>query len=164
MPILIQYATIELIPSYHATLDLVARERVYLGMVEAFPLEKVHKFQSDLIARNGPVYYVVEDARVVGWCDVFPEENPSMRHRGCLGMGLLSQFRGRGLGSQLVSSVLDHAKRFGLEKIELNVFTSNVAAIALYKKFGFETEGLIRKFRKLEDHYFDALVMGKMLI
>ncbi len=157
------YANEIYFPSFHETLSAVAKERVYIEMIEAPPLEKVSKFQSDLIGKNGPVYYALSGDRVIGWCDVFPEENPRQSHRGSLGMGLLPEYRGQGLGSKLLSSVLDHAKRFGLEKVELNVYTSNLPAIALYKKFVFEEEGLIKKYRKLDGQYFDCLAMGKFL-
>lgn len=149
--------------SFHDALATVAHERVYIEMIEAPPLEKVASFQSGLISKNGPVYYAVNNDRVVGWCDVFPEDNPRQNHRGGLGMGLLPEHRGQGLGSKLLSSVLDHAKKFGLEKVELHVYTSNISAVALYKKFGFEQEGLIKKYRKLDGQYFDCLAMGKFL-
>jgi RimJ/RimL family protein N-acetyltransferase len=149
--------------SFHEALSIVAKERIYIEMIEAPPLEKVSSFQKSLISKDGPVYYAINNDQVVGWCDVFPEENPRQNHRGGLGMGLLPEFRGQGLGSKLLSSVLDHSKRFGLEKVELNVYTSNTAAVALYKKFGFEQEGLIKKYRKLDGQYFDCLAMGKFL-
>lgn len=151
------------IPSYHVALSTVASERVYIEMIESPPLEKVISFQRGLIARNGPVYYAINNDRVVGWCDVFPIENPRQSHRGGLGMGLIPEFRGQGLGSKLLKAVLDHAKNFGLEKVELNVYTSNSPAVALYRKFGFEQEGLIKKYRKLDGQYFDCLVMAKYL-
>jgi putative acetyltransferase len=78
-------------------------------------------------------------------------------------MGILPEFRGKGIGSKLLQKVIEHSVTFGLEKIELNVYTSNVSAIGLYKKFGFEQEGLIRKYRKLDGRYFDCLAMGKFL-
>lgn len=149
--------------SFHEALSLVAAERVYIEMIEAPPLEKVIGFQKELIAKNGPVYYAICDNRVVGWCDIFPMGNPRLSHRGGLGMGLLSEFRGQGLGSKLLTFVLAHAKKFGLEKVELQVYTSNTVAMALYKKFGFEQEGLIKKYRKLDGQYFDCLSMAKFL-
>ncbi len=157
------YAKSELIPSFYEALAAVARERVYIEMIEAPPLEKVTKFQTEHIGKNGPVYYAVDNGKVVGWCDVFPEENPRQKHRGGLGMGLLPEYRGKGLGSKLLAAVLDHAKKFGLEKVELHVYTTNQPAVALYKKFGFEQEGLIKKYRKLDGQYFDCLAMGKFL-
>lgn len=149
--------------SFHQALSFVANERVYIEMIEAPPLESVSSFQNSLITKNSPVYYAVNNENVVGWCDVCPLQNPRQSHRGYLGMGLIPEFRGQGLGSKLLSSVLDHAKKSGLEKVELHVYTSNLPAIALYKKFGFEQEGLIKKYRKLDGQYFDSLAMGKML-
>lgn len=163
MEIEIVYPSEKYFASFHEALSSVARERVYIEMIEAPPLEKVSGFQKGLISKNGPVYYAIQNNRVVGWCDVFPEENPRQSHRGGLGMGLLPEFRGKGVGSKLLKAVLDHAKKFGLEKVELNVYTTNEPAIALYKKFGFEQEGLIRKYRKLDGKYFDCLAMGKFL-
>ncbi len=149
--------------SYHETLSIVAKERIYIEMIEAPTLERVSSYQSGLISKNGPVYYALDDEKVVGWCDIFPEENPRQKHRGSLGMGLLPEYRGIGIGSKLLSSVLGQAKEFGLEKVELQVFTTNISAIALYKKFGFVEEGLIKKYRKLDGQYFDSLTMAKFL-
>lgn len=117
--------------SFHDALSTVAKERVYIEMIEAPPLEKVSSFQSSLISKNGPVYYAINNDRVVGWCDVFPEENPRQNHRGGLGMGLLPEFRGRGLGSKLLSSVLEHAKKFGLEKLN-STFTPRTPLLWLF--------------------------------
>ena len=158
------YANVKYFESFHATLSFVAKERVFIEMVTAPPLKNVAEFQHGLISKNGPAYYAIDDERVVGWCDVFPEDNPRQNHRGSLGMGLLPEFRGQGLGTQLLKSTLSHAKAFGLEKVELNVYTSNLAAIKLYKKIGFTQEGLIKKYRKLDGVYYDSIMMAIELI
>lgn len=116
-----------------------------------------------LISQNGPVFYATDGEKVVGWCDVFPEENPRHSHRGSLGMGVLQNYRGQKIGTRLLDAVLKKAKGFGLEKIELNVYSSNKIAIELYKKFAFTEEGLIRRYRMLEGQSFDAVVMAKFL-
>ncbi len=163
MSIEILYPTESLFRSFYEALTAVARERIYIEMIEPPPLERVMQFQRDLVSKNGPVYYAVEAERVVGWCDIFPEENPRQSHRGSLGMGCLPGYRGRGIGARLLEAVLKHAKTFGLEKVELHVYTSNESAIKLYEKFGFTKEGLIRRYRKLDGIYFDCLAMGKFL-
>lgn len=163
MDVQILYPTKELIPSFYRCLELVAAERIYIEMLTPPPLQDVAEFQLGLTSRNGAVYYAVINERVVGWCDVFPEENPRQSHRGSLGMGLLPDFRGKGIGYSLVTQVLNHAKKQGLEKVELNVYTTNTAAIALYRKAGFVEEGLIKKYRKLDGVYFDCLNMAKFL-
>lgn len=157
------YARVDLIPSFYECLKLVASERIYIEMIVPPPFEKVAGFQSDLIKKLGPVYYAISNKKVIGWCDVFPLKNPRQNHRGGLGMGLLPDFRGKGIGSTLLTKTLDKAKSFGLEKVELNVYTTNTHAIALYKKQGFIEEGFIKNYRKLDGMYFDCLCMGKFL-
>jgi RimJ/RimL family protein N-acetyltransferase len=159
----IVYANEKFFASFRETLDIVARERIYIEMIEAPPLEKVAEFHRKLIAQGGPAYFAVAGDRVVGWCDAFPERDFKHKHRSCLGMGIVPEFRGKGLGAKLMTAVLDHATRTGVEKMELKVNTANTRAIALYKKFGFEQEGLIKKYRKVDGRYFDCMLMGKAL-
>ncbi len=149
--------------SLYEALTAVARERIYIEMIEPPAFDKVCEFQRDLIKKNIPTYYAVHNKRVVGWCDVFPSDNPRQSHRGSLGMGILPEFRGQGIGTKLVDAVLRHAKVYGLEKVELNVYTSNKAAVALYKKCGFEEEGLIKQYRKLDGQIYDSLIMAKYM-
>ena len=152
---------------FHQCLDVVAREKIYIEMIEAKPFEEVAEFQRKLFSAQGPSYYAVErfaeGERVVGWCDIFPKDNPRQKHRGVLGMGLIPEFRGKGIGSRLMTQTLAHAKEFGLEKIELQVYTTNSAALALYKKFGFFEEGVVKHYRKLDGKYFDSISMAKFL-
>jgi RimJ/RimL family protein N-acetyltransferase len=157
------YARKELIPSYYECLKSVAAERTFIEQIEPFPLDQITRFQGGLIAKEGPVYYAVEDGRVVGWADIFPNENPRLKHRASLGMGILKEYRGKGLGTQLLSAVLKKAKEFGLEKVELTVYKSNSSAVALYEKAGFEHEGIIRAYRKLDGIIYDAHIMGLFL-
>jgi len=160
MSVEIVYARPELLESFWQTLDTVARERMYIEMTEAAPLEQITRFQTQMIAAQMPVYYALKDEKVIGWVDICPPGNPRLAHRGFLGMGLLPQARGLGLGQKLLETALEHArKKTALEKIELLVFTSNIAAIGLYRKLGFSEIGIIRHFRKLDGVYFDCLEM-----
>ena len=47
-------------------------------------------------------------------------------------------------------------------RIELIVFTDNAAAIALYRKFGFELEGTHRAYALRDGRYVDALAMARL--
>jgi len=87
MEIEIVYPSEKYFRSFHEALSSVARERIYIEMIEAPPLEKVSSFQSDLISKNAPVYFAINNERVVGWCDVCPMNNSRQNHRGGLGMG-----------------------------------------------------------------------------
>lgn len=155
----ISYASLNLIQSFHAAVDEVAHELIYLQMIEAPELEKLYKFQKKLIENNWPSFFALVDNEVVGWIDISPIANPRLAHRGVLGMGVRKNFRGQGIGKKLMELALTHSKKAGLEKIELNVYTSNTVAIELYKKFGFQQSGFISHFRKLNGEYFDCLFM-----
>lgn len=157
------YAEPQYFPSFHKALAAVAAEKIYIETVEVPELESVEKFQGKLIAVNAPVYYAIKDGQVVGWCDISIKDNPRMKHRGGLGMGLVDGYRGQGLGTQLLEAALKHAKEIGLEKVELAVYASNPAAIALYRKLGFFEEGCIKNYRKLDGQVFDALMMARYL-
>ena len=51
-------------------------------------------------------------------------------------------FRGLGLGTQLVSNVLEDGESQNLAGFTLEVRVSNQAAIGLYEKLGFKNEGI----------------------
>ncbi len=74
-------------------------------------------------------------------------------------LGLIKEFRGKVLGTELLSKTLAHAKSIGLEKIELSVYSENDAAIKLYKKCGFREIGFVKNYRKLNGRYFDCIEM-----
>ncbi|WP_404787334.1 GNAT family N-acetyltransferase [Altericista sp. CCNU0014] len=149
--------------SFNRTLNTICAERRYLASVDGFSLEESRQFiESSLDA--GTIHQVAAvGSQIVGWCDIIPHSEAGFTHVGRLGMGLLRDYRGRSLGTKLLSACLERAQNAGLEKVELQVFADNKAAIALYKKFGFRQEGLRQKGRKLEGQYQDILLMALML-
>jgi len=149
------------VPSFHLALASVCQERRHLAMLVAPPPESVRAFVTANLARGTPQFVAVEGERVVGWCDTVPgEPNLGTAHIGRLGMGLLASHRGRGLGRRLAEATLQRARERGLQKIELEVFASNQAAIALYHKLGFVEEGRRRRGRMVDGASDDVVQMG----
>jgi ribosomal protein S18 acetylase RimI-like enzyme len=149
------------IPSFRETLDAVAREQKFLSFLEAPPLEQMRHFVLNNIKEGHPQFVVLVDEEIAGWCDVLPNFRRTVyAHWGTLGMGLLPKYRGQGIGRKLMQRALDAALAFGLTRIELTVRETNVNAIAFYKNFGFETEGLHRKAVCIEGRYENTLSMA----
>jgi RimJ/RimL family protein N-acetyltransferase len=149
------------IEGFHRALDIVARERRYLAFLEAPPIEATRAFVLGNIERGSPQFVAVSAAgEVVGWCDVTPLDRPSLAHRGVLGMGLLPQFRGQGIGTKLIQSALTAARAFGLHRVELTVREHNIGAMELYRKIGFTIEGTQRDAVLVDGVYEDLVCMA----
>lgn len=149
-------------PGFRACLDAVAREQRYLAQTEAPPLERVQAFVHEGLEKGASQFVALDGDRVVGWCDVFADWQPTIRHRGTLGMGVLAGWRGRGLGARLLAATLDDAHGKGLTRVELEVRVDNAAAIRLYEKTGFELEGRKRQAMRFDGIYFETLLMARI--
>src|SRR5262245_54295065 len=112
MPVEIVPVREEHIESFHAALDVVARERRYLTFLEAPPIELTRQFIGRSIANDHPHFVALQGDQVVGWCDVTPRDRPAIRHCGVLGIGVLPEWRGRGLGRQLMERALEASRAF----------------------------------------------------
>jgi RimJ/RimL family protein N-acetyltransferase len=144
----------EHISDFHAAVDVVAPERRYLAFLEAPPFEETRRFVLRNIEDGYPHFVALNAGTVVGWCDVLPNRYRVIySHCGTLGIGLLPEFRGKGIGRQLMRRTIDAAFAFGLTRIELTVRERNANAIALYKSLGFEIEGLHRNAVCIEGQY-----------
>jgi len=152
----------DLIESFHAALDVVCRERVYLAFLEAPPIEQAREFVVGNIVKGYPQLVALEGERVLGWCDVTPVQRPVMRHCGVLGMGLLPEWRGRGLGERLMRQTLEAARAFGFSRVELTVRAENARALALYRRVGFEVEGRKRRAVLIDGVFSDLVIMAQL--
>ena len=151
----------EHVEGFNAAVGVVARERRWIGLVDAVPVEASRAFVRSVHATGGVhLVAVTQGGEVVGWCDIDRSPREGFRHVGSLGMGLLPAWRGRGLGRRLMEAAIAAGWDAGLERIELEVFASNTRAFALYEKLGFVTEGVKRRSRKLDGEYDDNVLMA----
>ena len=146
--------------SFWACLDAVARERRFLALTQAPPLEEARTFIEDARAHGMIQYVAIADGRVVGWCDVLPGQWAGLQHAARLGMGVLAEWRGRGIGKRLLAATIEAARLAGLRRVELDVFSSNHPAIALYEQCGFEREGVKRRARLIDGVFDDNIMMA----
>lgn len=145
--------------SFHACLDAVCREKRYLAQLHAPPLEKVEGFVRDSVASGVAQFVALDGERVVGWADIFPGWAHALQHCGRLGMGLLPEHRGAGLGEALLRTCIAKAWANGLARIELEARADNHRAIRLYERVGFAHECLKPRALCFEGVYFDAVQM-----
>lgn len=141
-------------------LDVVAREKRYLAFTAAPPWESSRAFYEHIVANGLCQVVAVVDHEVVGWCDILPGAGQTRAHVGTLGIGLVPAARHRGIGARLMRAAIDGAWARGLTRIELSVRADNANAQALYKRLGFEPEGLRRRSVRVDGQYHDSLAMA----
>ena len=151
------------VDGFRAAVDAVARERRYLALLEAPPLEESRKFVAQNIGKGHPHYVALIAGQVVGWCDALPYWQPTRAHTAVLGLGVLAAYRGQGIGKALLHATLERARAAGLTRIELTVRENNQRVAALYERFGFVREGIQRNAIRVDGKYESLLAMALIL-
>jgi RimJ/RimL family protein N-acetyltransferase len=150
----------EHIDGFRRAVDSVARERRYLARFEVPPEADTRKYVLENIARHAPHFVAIADGRVVGWCDIARKPQTAFAHSGVLGMGVISDYRGRGVGRALLEATLRAAKASDLSRVELTVRLDNERARRLYEKCGFMVEGLCKRHMLVDGEFHDSYLMA----
>lgn len=105
------------------------------------------------------------DGQIVGLGSILAESNRRVSHIGELGISILKEYWGMGLGSVMMEEMLAWAEETEiLRRIELTVQVRNQRAVALYKRFGFTIEATIsRGARSDEGEFLDTYLMSIMI-
>jgi L-phenylalanine/L-methionine N-acetyltransferase len=111
-------------------------------------------------------YFLVAtiDGEVVGNLGLHEAgRSPRRRHVGSLGMSVRDDRQGRGVGSALMRAALELADGWiNYQRLELWVYTDNLPALALYRKFGFVIEGTCRAHAFRDGRYADTYAMARL--
>ena len=149
--------------SHLETINGVARERQYLSTNVGFSYEDIIVFYKYCEKENFPQFYVVdENVAAVGWCDIVTRKGFS-RRVGFIGVGLRPDYRGMGIGPQLMQRAMDDAFDKCFRVIKLDCRVSNKRAIGVYKKLGFRIVPLKRQVLELDGQRIPLLRMTKRL-
>ena len=109
--------------------------------------------------QNTMVFAAYRDGRIVGMAGFARESGLKDRHKGFIwGMFVQPEVQGQGVGKALLQALLSAAAEV-VEQVKLTVVADNAAAIALYRKLGFETYGLEQRALKTANRYFDEMLM-----
>ncbi|MGL5999609.1 MAG: GNAT family N-acetyltransferase [Pseudomonas proteolytica] len=105
----------------------------------------------------------VQAGEVIGSCTLEQYARSRQSHVGSIGMGVAVAWQGQGVGTRLLGAALEVADNWmNLHRVELTVYVDNEPAQALYRKFGFETEGRLRDYAVRDGVLVDALSMARL--
>lgn len=87
---------------------------------------------------RGGIFVAEEAGIVLGVACLEPDDDPKRRTRGwVMSVFMRPEARGRGIAVSLIRSVVAKARQCGMQELFLDVRSSNMAAIRVYKKVGF---------------------------
>jgi phosphinothricin acetyltransferase len=111
-----------------------------------------------------PVLVATEERAVLGWAGL-----SSYRPRDCYaGIAEFSIYldtaaRGRGLGRQLLTALVDVATDRGYWKLVSRIFPFNTASRALCRSCGFREVGTYEKHAQLDGHWLDVVIVERLI-
>lgn len=85
-------------------------------------------------------------------------------HVADLVLGVRQKYAGRGIGTALLRDVEAWAAGAGVHRLELTVMAHNHRAIGLYRRVGFDQEGIRRAAMRVTGTLVDELMMAKLLL
>ncbi|OCA85073.1 GNAT family N-acetyltransferase [Pseudobacillus wudalianchiensis] len=118
--------------------------------------------QADTENEKNLFLVAVANDRIVGFSRCEGNFLKRLAHKVEFGIGILQDYWGLSIGTNLLKESIAWADSSGITKITLQVLESNDKAIHLYKKFGFKVEGVLEHDKILSDGlYYNTVVMGR---
>ncbi|KAF5053431.1 Spermidine N(1)-acetyltransferase [anaerobic digester metagenome] len=125
-------------------------------------MEQKEWFNNTSYFRNNYVFGIelIADNKLIGTCGLYDPD--FVAHKAELKMKIADKgFRGQGLGSEALKQLLAFGfDDLNLNKIWLRVLSDNQPAVNLYKKAGFQYEGLLRNDMFIKGNFHDVILMS----
>ena len=127
-----------------------------------FSVEDEEKYIESLQnSTSSAMFFAKIDGKIIGDASFSSSPRERIKHRGEIGISVVKEYWGEGIGSKLIEIIIDFAKNTaGCEIIHLQVRSDNERAIKLYRKYGFEKIGQFKGYLKIDGEYVDCDLMN----
>lgn len=137
----------------------VAAEGEWIATEAPLRTDWADRFRSVVDADDSTWFVAEVNSDVVG--GLFVREELGLAH---IGMAIVGQHRGVGLGRLLLNHGVEWASSRGCHKVTLEVWPHNARARRLYESAGFVEEGYLRRhYRRRSGALWDAVSMALVL-
>ena len=149
-------------------LSIVGKETPFLvgdGSVDMTTEELARNLGDLYESPNNVLMVTLVDGRIVGTASVSASGKRRMEHLGEIGISVLKDYWGFGLGSLLLEELIAWSREGGIiRRLELTVQHRNQRAIHLYEKMGFVTEAIMPRGAKTDEgEFLDVQLMSIMV-
>lgn len=122
------------------------------------------RIAEDIAEGLGLRIVVERHGELAGYLKIEPGEYRSLSRTGRLQFAVHRDFRGKGIGAELLRHAVDWAEGGAVDRLEVFVRATNERARKLYRRFGFEEEGRLRaRYLGADGRLVDDLVMGRLI-
>ena len=152
----------------------------FLGVIYAtsdlldYTPEEIHEIKTKTVKKELKKYEkakrqillgVYSEKRLIAICAVSRTSKLEKHsHRASLFIGILEQFRGKGLGAALMKMAFDFASKVAYEQFETTVLDGNTPAFILSTEYGFQAMcRFARAYKNLKGGYNDSILLVKYL-
>ncbi|MFC0522754.1 GNAT family N-acetyltransferase [Pontibacillus salicampi] len=118
--------------------------------------------EQDTIKEKNLCLVAEVENRLVGFSRCEGTELKRLHHNIEFGVGVLRDYWGFGIGKHLLLQSIAWADNNNILKINLRVLETNIKAIHLYRRYGFNIEGLLKFDKRLSDgKFYNTIIMGR---
>jgi RimJ/RimL family protein N-acetyltransferase len=123
--------------------------------------KNIKKIVNTEIKRKDKIkFYSYFQNELVAYSFLTKFEKPTKKHNSILGIIIADKWQRKGFGEEICHHMIKYAWQRKYEKIWLSVFEDNIAGVKLYKKCGFEVEGIFIDDEKLGKRKRDVVSMA----
>ncbi|MBE6063026.1 MAG: GNAT family N-acetyltransferase [Clostridium butyricum] len=126
-------------------------------------LEKIEARIKNTSGENGLLLLIDDNNKIGGFLSAERGWCKRIRHVAYIVVGMLTEYRGKHLGTNMFKELEKWAISNNIIRLELSVVCTNESALALYKKMGFKIEGTKEKAMIVDGNYVDEYYMGKII-
>jgi phosphinothricin acetyltransferase len=135
---------------------------------ESFAAYKEQEVKPDFfneLKKTSKVFYVLEaDKKIVGFGFIKPYlEYENFSHTGGLTYFIMPQYTDKGLGTQMLSQLIDAARGKKITHLLAHISSRNHQSLRFHQKHGFKECGRLEGIGKKFDEPFDVVWMQKII-
>jgi ribosomal-protein-alanine N-acetyltransferase len=113
-----------------------------MDKLEPYPYANLKDFYDSMRNENNRYLVAETDGVITGYCGYW-----GIAGEGCIyNIAVKKELRGQQIGYQLLKNLIEKGYNKGITAFTLEVRQSNIAAIRLYERLGFESTGIRKDF------------------
>lgn len=124
-------------------------------------LEEERRFIEGYAAPSSTLVVAECAGSVVGLAGLLGGTLDQQAHVGSLAVSVDREWRGGGIGTRLLEYLIAWAPGHGITRLEIEAFSTNTRAIALYERLGFEREGVRKGAALIDGRYVDIVCLAR---